>query len=160
MKRNCLLCKFFIGVFLGHDTIHLLPICPTDMDNQSVKNNISRIRKDRRITKKEMAERLGLSRTAYHNIENGDTKLLSENISKVADAMNVPVEEVVLGYMPREYTAHELKEIQEDYDSRLAAKDREIEMLNDVILSLKDTLRTKDEIISMLRRRIPEENSV
>ena len=36
------------------------------------------------ISQAEMAERLGMSRTAYRNLESGDTRLISENVDRIA----------------------------------------------------------------------------
>ena len=70
------------------------------MDNNSVKENIARIRKASGISQTEMAERLGMSRTAYRNLEKGDTRLISETMEKIAAVLDRTPEELVLGYEP------------------------------------------------------------
>ncbi len=141
-----------------------------EMDNLSVKDNIIRIRKSRNLSQTEMAERLGISRTAYRNIENGETRLISDNLIRIAEICGTGVENLILGYhLPehdetiadsREETyrsaVEDLKAKFADEVSRLTG---EIERLNNEISTLKnyigtqqELIRTKDEIISMLKK--------
>ncbi len=70
------------------------------MDDQSIKKNIAGLRKKSGLTQTELADRIGISRTAYRNLESGSTRMLNENIDKVAEVLDRPVEEIVLGYSP------------------------------------------------------------
>ena len=70
------------------------------MDNDSVKDNIRNFRKIYKLTQSEMADKLGISRTAYRNIESGETRLISENVSRIADILHIRTEDLVLGYSP------------------------------------------------------------
>lgn len=137
------------------------------MDNNSVKNNISRIRKDAGLSQTVMAEKLGISRTAYRNIEKGDTKLISDSIDRIAEILNISKEEIILGYAPSRDGARELQEMQRTYSNRHSeTKERyeeeirklhkEIESLKDLTDALKDSIRTKDEMIAMLRKIVSE----
>ena len=139
------------------------------MDNNSVKENIIRHRKGRRLSQQDVAESIGLSRTAYRNIEKGDTKLLSENLNKIADALGVNSEELVLGYAPdkdekgkvRDENSYrclyeELKvqhrTAMEKADEDMSRLRKEVEALKEYIDMQKDLIRTKDEIIAMLKK--------
>ena len=138
------------------------------MDNNSVKENIIRRRKVRRLSQQEVADKIGLSRTAYRNIEKGETRLLSENIVRIADVLGVGTEELVLGYAPDrnsdgsirdENSYHRLYEdLKEKLDEQTRRHAEEVSRLNSEIATLKgyiatqkDLIDTKDEIISMLR---------
>ena len=66
------------------------------MDNTTIKDNIRRIRKTRKLTQEEMALRLGISITAYRDLEKGNTSILNSNVYKIADLLDTPAEEIVL----------------------------------------------------------------
>ena len=139
------------------------------MDNNTVKENIIRCRKGMKLSQQDMADRIGMSRTAYRNIERGETKLLSENVSKIAAALGVGTEELVLGYssdrdggnsmkgeksyrwMYEELKSRYTFELQKQADeiSRLV---KENSTLKDYIEVQKNLISTKEEIISMLRK--------
>ena len=103
------------------------------------------------------------------NIERGETKLLSENVAKIAEALGVGTEELVLGYssdrdggnimkdeksyrwMYEELKSRYTFELQKQADeiSRLV---KENSTLKDYIEVQKNLISTKEEIISMLRK--------
>lgn len=135
------------------------------MDNGSVKKNISRIRKASGISQAEMAERLGMSRTAYRNLENGETKLISDNVDRIASLLEKTPEELVLGYAPsardsmrvndiQKENARQQKELSEKYESEISRLKDQIKTLRECIEALQETVRTKDEVISMLKRKV------
>lgn len=134
------------------------------MDNISVKKNISRTRENLRITQEEMAEKLGISRNTYRSIEKGQTKLVNEHLDRIASILETSAEELVLGYAPERHGQAMLGEIQEEYEFRLKEKDRAhaeqigklestIRELNEKVRLLEELIDTKNEIISMLRKR-------
>ena len=57
------------------------------MDNISIKKNIRNIRKARNYTQEEMAHKMGMSLTAYRDLEKGETSIVNNNIYKVADLL-------------------------------------------------------------------------
>lgn len=139
------------------------------MDNNSVKANIKKFRKTHQLTQSEMADKLGISRTAYRNIENGETRLISDSITKIADILDICSEELVLGYMPDREDATGTGAGKPDRDMLAALERRhaeEEEKLSGEISRLRnenadlrrhletqeELIRTKDEIIMMLKR--------
>ena len=139
------------------------------MDNNTVKEHIIRRRKSLKLSQQDVADKIGMSRTAYRNIEKGDTKLLSDNIVKIAEAFGVGMEELVLGYAADRDEEGNLRDgnsyrrmyedLKERYDSAIlghaeevARLGNEIATLKDYIAMQKDLINTKDEIISMLRK--------
>lgn len=137
------------------------------MDNDSVKDNIRNFRKIHRLTQSEMADRLGISRTAYRNIESGETRLISENISRIADILDIKSEDLVLGYSagtgqkrknpePDPAQSEEIRRMLEKETEAQASEilnlKNEIEYLKHHIEVLEELLQTKDEIISMMRK--------
>lgn len=133
------------------------------MDNNSVKDNISKLRKLSGMSQSDMAEKIGLSRNAYRNIEKGDTKILSDTVEKIADALKTSPEELILGYKPQMEDSLQLQEIQQrysdnqsrlidEYERKIEALKKENNSLRELINSLQETLNTKNEIIGLLRK--------
>ena len=70
------------------------------MDNLTIKQNIRKARKKRNITQEEMADRLGISLTAYRDLEKGGTSVVHGKVIKMAELLETSTEEIVLGYRP------------------------------------------------------------
>ena len=64
------------------------------MDNDSIKDNIYRSRKKLDLTQQQMADRIGISRNAYADLECGGTRILNEKVESVARLADVSVEEI------------------------------------------------------------------
>lgn len=140
------------------------------MNNYSVKKNISQKRKASGISQTEMADKLGLSRTAYRNIEMGDTRLISDKVEDIARLLDVTAEELVLGYKPSENMAMRFNDIEHEfeeersaiirkYESEMKRLENTIDTLNSYITALKDTLLTKDEMIAMLKKKLADDGN-
>ena len=127
------------------------------MDNTTIKDNIRRIRKTRKLTQEEMALRLGISITAYRDLEKGNTSILNSNVYKIADLLDTPAEEIVLGYRPSQIEGISLQEVQQEYSGKIESLKRRIHDLEKLVLSLEETIGSKNEIISMLKKRLGEE---
>jgi transcriptional regulator with XRE-family HTH domain len=56
--------------------------------------NIQKIRKSRKITQDKMAEIIGIETTNFSKIETGKNYPTAENLQKIADALNVDVQEL------------------------------------------------------------------
>ena len=78
------------------------------MDNNSIKENIRRIRKNRRLTQEDMAHKLGISITAYRDLERGSTAIMNSNIDRIAEHLDTSSEEIVLGYRPIQMNGQKL----------------------------------------------------
>ena len=139
------------------------------MDNDSVKDNIRNFRKIYKLTQSEMADKLGISRTAYRNIESGETRLISENVSRIADILHIRTEDLVLGYSPEPgqkeknrrpgNVSAQLEEMKraheketEEMSSEIIRLKKDLQYLTRRIEDLEELLKTKDEIISMMKK--------
>ena len=140
------------------------------MNNYSVKKNITKKRKASGISQTEMADKLGLSRTAYRNIEKGDTRLISEKVEEIAGLLDITTEELVLGYRPSENSSHHFRDIEQEfeeersaivrkYEAEIKRLENTIDTLNSYITALKDTLRTKDEMIAMFKKKLADDGN-
>ena len=127
------------------------------MDNISIKDNIRKIRKVRKLTQEEMAHGLGLSITAYRDIEKGNTSILNGNLSKIAYLLDIPTEELVLGYRPAQIEGLDLKKVQNDYLERINILEKRVSDLEKLVNAQEENIASKNEIISMLKKRLGEE---
>ena len=127
------------------------------MDNLSIKNNIRKLRKARRLTQEEMALQLGISLTAYRDFEKGNTSILNGNLHKIASLLDTSTEEIVLGYRPAQIEGTDLREIQAEYSGRIDVLERRIQDLEKLVESHEEVISSKNEIIAMLKKRLGEE---
>ena len=126
------------------------------MDNISIKNNIRKIRKARRLTQEEMALSLGISVTAYRDIEKGNTSILNGNLPRIASLLDTPTEEIVLGYRPSQIEGRNLKEVQDEYAGKINILERRIADLEKLVKAQEESIVSKNEIITMLKMRLGE----
>lgn len=123
------------------------------MDNNSIKENISSIRKRKGLTQEEMAHSLGISLTAYRDLEKGATSIINGNIYKIARLTGVTTEELVLGYRP-EQSEGNIEDIRSEYGSKVENLMTRISDLEKIVASLEETIESKNEIITMLKKNI------
>ena len=109
------------------------------MTNESVNKNLKKTRKEKSFTQKEMAEKMGISRTAYRNLEDGQTKLLSDHIGEFAQILGKTEEEILLGYAPKG-----------DAGKNLAALRHDLKVKNDLIKAQQETISSQLNMIAML----------
>ena len=127
------------------------------MDNISIKDNIRKIRKAHKLTQEEVALQLGISITAYRDLEKGNTSILNGNVFKMAELLDTPAEELVLGYRPSQIESSNLQEVQAEYSNRIEVLERRIMDLEKLVSSKEEIILGKNEIISMLKKRLGEE---
>lgn len=126
------------------------------MDNTSIKKNIRKTRKSRKITQEEMAHLLGMSVTAYRDFEKGSTSIVNGTIIKLADLLETSAEELVLGYRPVQTESKNLEEMRKEYSTTIMVRDGRIADLEKLVISLEETISSKNEIIKMLKKRLGE----
>ena len=127
------------------------------MDNSTIKDNIRRMRKASRLTQEEMANKLDISLTAYRDLEKGSTNIVNANVMKIAQLLDTSTEELVLGYRPVQTPVKLLEDMRSEYGGRISAMQRRITDLEKLVESLEETIKTKNEIIIMLKNRLDEE---
>ena len=126
------------------------------MDNTSIKNNIRNKRKERKFTQEEVAHRLGISLTAYRDIEKGGTSIVNGNVMKLADLLETTTEELVLGYRPSKEYGTMLEDVRNEYGNKIHNLEKRVLDLEKLVYSLEETIATKNEIITMLRKTLDE----
>ena len=122
------------------------------MDNVSIKENIRKIRQKLRLTQEDMAHRLNISITAYRDLEKGRTSILNSYVGLLADVFETSTEELVLGYRPSQIAGRDIREVQEEYQSKVSNLERRIEDLEKVITLLEENIESYKQIISMLQK--------
>lgn len=127
------------------------------MDNISIKNNIRNIRKEKNYTQEEMAHMLGISLTAYRDLEKGDTSIVNSNLMKVAELLETTCEELVLGYRPVQSSGPCLEDVRSEYGNKIEILKNRINDLEKIIRSQEETISTKNEIISLLKKSLDED---
>ena len=122
------------------------------MDDSSIKENIRKLRKERRMTQEAIANQLGISTNAYGEIERGSTSIMNAHVLRIAKLLDTSTEELVLGYRPIQIPGKKLEEMQAEYSERIDALEKEIEYLRKLVKSLEETIATKSQIIEMLQK--------
>lgn len=126
------------------------------MDNTTIKKNIRNVRKSMKVTQEEMAHRMGMSLTAYRDLEKGDTAIVNTNLKKVAMLLDTTSEELVLGYRPVQMQGPGLEDVRNEYCSRISVLENRVAELEKIVLLLEETVSAKNEIISMLKKSLAE----
>lgn len=125
------------------------------MDNNSIKNNICKFRKQKNMTQEEMASLLGISLTAYRELEKGGTNVVSQHIITMAELTNSSSEEIVLGYKPTQIeNPVRLQEKEQEYTSRITSLEKRIAELETMVKVMAETIDSKNEIIAMLKKNL------
>lgn len=127
------------------------------MDNASIKENIRRTRKDKGITQEDMAAVLGISLTAYRDLERGGTNMMNANLIRIAELLETSLEELLLGYRPVQADGMRVEEVRAEYGGHISVMERRISDLEKLVSSLEETISSKNEIISMLKKKLGEE---
>lgn len=127
------------------------------MDNASIKGNIKNIRKQQGLTQEEVSHKLGISLTAYRDLENGETSIINSRVHSLSEIFNVSTETLCLGYEPNKENAGKIEEMQSDYGSRIQSLEQRIIYLEKIICGLEAVVESKEEIISMLKKNLVSE---
>ena len=135
------------------------------IDDNSIKANIYKRRKQKGLTQKEMAEQLGMDRTSYRNIERGNAKILGGRITEIAKFLEISTEELVFGYIPEEgkeaslqdyenYFRERVKDIIKSYEARIDSMNGEASLLKEINNELRERIKDKEEIINLFKKRL------
>lgn len=66
-----------------------------DFSENEIRKRISQIREDKRITKRDMAQKFGVDESTYGRLENGQTRLSYEQLAKIASIFAMSVVDVM-----------------------------------------------------------------
>lgn len=127
------------------------------MDNSSIKENIRNARRSRKLTQEDLADRLDISLTAYRDLEKGSTNIVNSNVIRLAEILDTTTEELVLGYRPVQAPGKVLEDIRNEYGGHISVLERRVAELEKMVAYLEETVRTKNEIISLLKKSLDED---
>ena len=107
---------------------------------------IRNLRKQCGMSQSELAERIGMSVTAFGKIERGETRLNSEHVSRIAAVLEVPEEKIWFGNTYEEEAAlrencfkdNLVKSLREEIRALTAEKERLETENGELRLALKD----------------------
>jgi len=132
------------------------------MSNKSGNKFIRKIRERLGMTQQGISEKMGCSRSTYHNFESGKTSVLSHAAQKFIEATGCDEAELVLGItMPKNQDGTLMqepdfdqirKDIIADYEGRLERKNMEIESLNKQLNEKIQMIAAQDRTIGNLER--------
>lgn len=108
------------------------------------------------MTQEDMAARLDISLTAYRDLERGSTNIMNANIIRIAELLEISVEELILGYRPVQAKGIQVEDVRAEYGGQITVMERRISDLEKLVSSLEETIITKNEIISMLKKKLGE----
>ncbi len=108
------------------------------------------------MTQEDMAARLDISLTAYRDLERGSTNIMNANIIRIAELLDISVEELILGYRPVQAKGIQVEDVRAEYGGQITVMERRISDLEKLVSSLEETIITKNEIISMLKKKLGE----
>ena len=118
------------------------------MDNRSIKENILKLREERKLTQEHVADIMGITSNAYWGIETGKTQLISKRIFQIAKIFDVSVNDIIYGHdIEKEILTKFLEENQGKYEKEKASA---IKDLQSEIESLKAQLHDKEKIIRLM----------
>lgn len=136
------------------------------MDNRAIKARIKALRDRLGISQEEMADRLGIARNTYANIEKpGVSAIVRKDLEDIARELGVSEEELLLGYVPchpgdqnsledvRARYLGEKEAEKHNFEARLADKDQVIEAHAATIRSLNKRIEDLEEQNTMLKKR-------
>lgn len=125
------------------------------MDNSTVKQNIRIARIKSGLTQEFIALNLGISLTAYRDLEKGATAMINSNIPKIAEILGLSTEELMLGFRPDPSNGM-LDDVQTEYGDKISSLQTRIADLEKLVRSYEETIEGKNEIITMLKKIIDE----
>jgi transcriptional regulator with XRE-family HTH domain len=127
------------------------------MDESFIKNNINTYRKSKDLTQIEAAQALNISTNAYRKIEKGNTVIINSHVRELADLFEMSLEELFLGYSPSATLDTTINEVKAEYGSQVTRLENRIEYLEKLNESLEETIASKNEIITMLKKMLGEQ---
>lgn len=135
------------------------------MNDRTIKGNIQIEREKSGISQTALADKLGMDRNSYRNLEQGGTRILNSHFEALAQELGVSKEKLLLGFDPvnpndstvledyRESYQSKYDTMVEGFEDRIERLEREIADLRDLVAALKAQVKDKDTIISFLHKQ-------
>lgn len=135
------------------------------MDEKEVRKRILKKRNEKKISQQRVADLLGISRTAFRNLESGKTRIINENVLKFADITGTSATELLCGYDPTRELKIEHEKTRKEYEEKLEelnsiskrkidALTLERDMLKDKVKAQEKTISLQDLVIGKLEKQL------
>lgn len=121
------------------------------MNIELLRRNIREQRKSLGLTQEEMARKLGISRQAYNNIEQGKTIMINRKLPRIADHLCVSVDHLLLGYDPAP-DASTLRQELHEKEEKLAYSERERREMQIRLTDMQEMLTQQAGYIESLKK--------
>ncbi len=121
------------------------------MNIELLRRNIREQRKSLGLTQEEMARKLGISRQAYNNIEQGKTVMINRKLPKIADQLCISVDHLLLGYDPAP-DASSLRQELHEKEEKLAYSERERREMQIRLTDMQEMLTQQSGYIESLKK--------
>lgn len=121
------------------------------MNIELLRRNIREQRKSLGLTQEEMARKLGISRQAYNNIEQGKTIMINRKLPKIADQLCISVDHLLLGYDPAP-DASSLRQELHEKEEKLAYSERERREMQIRLTDMQEMLTQQSGYIESLKK--------
>ena len=121
------------------------------MNIELLRRNIREQRKSLGLTQEEMARKLGISRQAYNNIEQGKTIMINRKLPKIADQLCISVDHLLLGYDPAP-DASSLRQELHEKEEKLAYSERERREMQIRLTDMQEMLTQQAGYIESLKK--------
>lgn len=143
------------------------------MDNDSIKDNILRLRKIRGLSQTEAARRCGISMTHYRSLESGQSCLVNPLLPRIAEVLDIGVGCLIFGSWNREERDFRLEDeeagygfsdniaarsdkrcsdMREEYEARLQKAGEENTALRRTVEAQKRDISHLESMVRLLRR--------
>ena len=140
----------------------------TAMNESAIKQRIRNLREKNGLSQKAMADRLDINRNTYLRIETGCTRIVCKDLETIAEILGSTEEYLLFGHDPvdpvllhdavREKDRFdEMRQtLVDEYEKRIALLQNEVRMLNDLVSSKDEHLRTLLQIKSRYEKLLDE----
>ncbi len=133
----------FLGLALQH------------MDDRLLRENIYKRRKELGLSQECVAEQVDISLNAYIKIEKGPTKIFNPKIVKIAEALNITPEALILGsVITMEKHTEVCENLKQYYHSRIGEYKASIESKDLFVKRLNEMIEDKNAIIARLEKEL------
>lgn len=133
------------------------------LDQQEIRNHITALRKEKKITIRSMAQKLEIGENTYANFEKGPTEILHKLVFRVAEILGVSVERLLLGENPKIMTQGELmemkrhsdyyKDVSDRYETTISEQRKAIEDLRHKVSTLEELCETQRKVIALMESK-------
>ncbi len=133
------------------------------MDINIILKNIQRARENAGLTQEQMSKILGMSRQTYNHFETGKTEIISKQIFKIAKALGISEEKLILGYDVNYDIENMSKELHEktlalDYATKeMSGLKIKMKAMEDIVNSQRDHISTLKLINNYLYQQSEKE---